>query len=335
VSQKLFFTVTRAIQALVRVRRAVSGPLRPTWDEPFEAWATMLHHYGKHQSRLPLSTQRRMLKGASGPRPRGWIRYEKVDAGGVPAEWFLPEGADPSRVLLYLHGGGYCLGSIDSHRDPVARMARAAKVRALVVDYRLAPEHRFPAQLDDAMAAYRWLVTSGVAPSRIAVAGESAGAGLTMSLLVALRNQGAALPAVAACMSPWVDLEVTGGTMTRNAPFDYVTADTLRLYAKWFAPRDATNPLASALHADLRGLPPLLVLAGGAETLLDDARRLSDRAAAHGVRVELEVEPDMIHAWPLFASGFPRCQVAIERVAAFVREHLPAAPLDDDRSIRA
>jgi monoterpene epsilon-lactone hydrolase len=303
--------------------------MRPTWDEAFEAWAAMLHFYGQFSTRLPLARQRRMMSGVLAPRARSGVRYEPVDAGGVRAEWFIPDGADLSRVLYYLHGGGYVLGSIESHRDPVTRLAVAAKMRALVIDYRLAPEHPFPAQLDDAMAAYKWLVASGFEPSRIAVAGESAGAGLTMSLLVALREARSALPRVAACISPWVDLEVTGGTMTQNVRFDYVTRATLRHYAKWFAPRDATNPLASALHADLRGLPPLLVLAGGSETLLDDARRLSDRAAAHGVRVTLEVEPDMIHAWPLFAGGFPRCQASLERVAAFVREHLTAgAPAD-------
>ena len=328
--RNLFLSVAEGVRFLVRARRAVQGPLRPTWDEGFEAWAAMLHTYGAYSTRLPLKLQRSSMRGAVSANRRPPIRYEKVDAGGVPAEWFIPDGADPSRALLYFHGGGYVLGSIESHRDPVTRLAVAARMRTLVVDYRLAPEHPFPAQLDDAKAAYQWLVASGIAPSRIAVAGESAGAGLTLSLLVALRSGPAALPAAAACVSPWVDLEVTGGTMTHNARYDYVTRDTLRLYARWFAPRDAKNPLASALHADLHGLPPLLILAGGAETLLDDARRLSDRATDHGVKVTFEVEPDMIHAWPLFAAGFPRCQASLERVAAFVRGHLAdgVSPVD-------
>lgn len=316
--------MTRAAHGLVRIRRAILGPLRPTWDIRFETWAAMLHLYGKYSTRLPLARQRSTMRGVVRAGKQRGIRYEKVDAGGVRAEWFVPDGADPSRTLLYLHGGGYVLGSIDSHRDPVTRLAIAAKARALVIDYRLAPEHAFPAQLDDAKAAYRWLLRTGVAPGRLVVAGESAGAGLTLSLLVALRDAREPLPAGAACMSPWVDLEVTGGTMTQNARFDYVTRDTLRLYAKWFAPRDRTNPHASALHADLRGLPPLLVTAGGSETLLDDARRLADRATEHGVRVTFEVEADMIHAWPLFAAGFPRCQASLERVAAYLSERLAA-----------
>jgi acetyl esterase/lipase len=324
VKRNLFFTVAKAVRAAVRLRRTIQGPLRPTWDESFEAWAAMLHFYGQHSTRLSLATQRRTMGGVLATRPREGVRYEKVDAGGVRAEWFIPDGADPSRVLYYLHGGGYVLGSIESHRDPVTRLAIAAKMRTLVIDYRLAPEHPFPAQLDDAKAAFAWLLAQGHAPSNIAVAGESAGAGLTMSLLVALRDAGAALPYVAVCISPWVDLEVTGATMTYNAPFDYVTRKTLLLYARWFAPKDARSPLASALHADLKGLPPLLVLAGGSETLLDDARRLTDRAAAHGTAVTFEVEPDMIHAWPLFASGFPRCQASLERVAAYLRSHSPS-----------
>jgi monoterpene epsilon-lactone hydrolase len=325
VKRNLLSGMTRAVRGLVRVRRALRGPLRPSWDESFETWATILHHYGKRSTLLPLSAQRRGMSGFLAPKAPPDVRYEPVDAGGVRGEWIVPEGADASRVLLYLHGGGYCLGSIDTHRDPVTRLARAAGVRALVIDYRLAPEHPFPAQLDDAMAAYRWLVASGVEPARIAVAGESAGGGLTMSLLVALRDRKGALPAVAACISPWVDLEVTGATMAHNARFDYVTRDTLRLYARWFAPGGARNPLAAPIHADLAGLPPLLLLAGEAETLLDDARRLAERASGHGVDVALEIEPDMIHAWPLFAGGFPRAQASLERVAGFVRGHLPPA----------
>jgi acetyl esterase/lipase len=264
------------------------------------------------------------------------MTYEKVDAGGVKAEWFVPDGADPSRVLIYFHGGGYCFGSIDSHRDPVTRLARSLGVRTLVVDYRLAPEHHFPAQVDDALAAYRWVVASGVSPSRIVVAGESAGAGLTLSLMLMLREgRAAALPAAAACISPWVDLEVVGGTMIHNARYDYVTRETLRLYAEWYAPGNATHPIASALHADLRGLPPLLVLAGGAETLLDDARRLADRASAHGVPVKFEVEPDMIHAWPLFAAGFPQAQASLERVADFLRGHLATSSVAQAPSVPA
>jgi len=315
-------SVLRLMQVGVRLRRRVRGPLRPSWDLPFETWVTVLRAYGLRSTRLPLGVQRRVAAGVVGrSRPHG-VSYESVRAGGVPAEWFRPDGCDESRVVLYLHGGGYSIGSIDSHRDPVARLCRAAGARGLVLDYRLAPEHPFPAQLDDAMSAYRWLLDSGVDPARVVVAGESAGAGLTLSLLLALRDARAPLPAAAICVSPWCDLEMRGATMTTHARFDYISREVLRVYAARFvAPADLQNPLANAHYADLRGLPPLLVLAGGAEVLLDDARALASRARAAGVDVTLEIEPDMIHAWIVFSGAFVHPRATLDRMARFVTEH--------------
>ena len=230
-------------------------------------------------------------------------------------------------MILYLHGGGYSFGSIDSHRDPVSRLCRSAGARGLVVDYRLAPEHPFPAQLDDAIAAYRWLLESGIDPANIVVAGESAGAGLTLSLLVSLRDARLPLPAAAVCISPWTDLEMRGESMTTNAPYDYFRRETLRYYASHFVgARDLRNPLANAQHADLRGLPPLLVLAGAAEILLDDARAIAARAREAGVDVTLEIEPDMVHAWVLFSNAFASARTSLERVARFVTAHQGARP---------
>jgi acetyl esterase/lipase len=255
------------------------------------------------------------------------MHYQTVDAGGVPAEWFRGEGCDESRALLYLHGGGYSIGSIDVHREPVSRLCKAAGVRGLVPEYRLAPEHPFPSQLEDAVACYRWLLETGVAPSRIVIAGESAGGGLTLSTLVALRDARVPLPAAAVCVSPWVDLEMRGETMTTNARYDYVSREILRDYVRRFVGKhDLRNPLAAPIHADLRGLPPLLVLAGGAEVLLDDARSIAARAQAAGVEVTLEVEPDMIHAWTLFGRAFARSQASIDRIADFTRHALSPRP---------
>jgi phosphinothricin tripeptide acetyl hydrolase len=311
--------VLRLVQAAVRWRRSVRGPLRPSWDVAFETWATFLRAYALRSIRLPLAVQRLMASGIIRPaRPRG-MRYEIVSAGGVPAEWFRPAGCDESRVVLYLHGGGYSIGSIDTHRGAVSRICRAAGARGLVIDYRLAPEHPFPAQLDDALAAYRWLLESGVHPGRIVVAGESAGGGLTLSLLLSLREQRIPLPAAAVCASPWIDLEMRGESMRTNARYDYVSRKILAVYASRFVgPGDLRNPLANALHAELRGLPPLLVLAGGAEVLLDDARALAARAREAGVDVTLEVEPDMVHAWILFAKAFERSRATLDRIARFV-----------------
>jgi monoterpene epsilon-lactone hydrolase len=319
----LFRLTMRAVHAVVRLRRAIRGPMRPSWDAPFETWATVLHHYGTRSHLLSLSAQRRAAAGVLPKRNVAGVRYERVDAKGVHCEWFHPTGCDESRVLMYLHGGGYVLGSIETHRDPVARLCAAAQVRGLVPEYRLAPEHPFPAQLHDAVGAYRWLLGRGIAPSRIVVAGESAGGALVLSLLVTLRDAGTPLPAAAVCVSPWVDLEMTGPSMQDNARFDYVARHVLEQDVRYFVPNgDTRNPLAAPIHADLRGLPPLLVLAGEAETLLDDARRIAARASQHGVDVTLEIEPDMIHAWHLFANAFPRSQRTIERMAAFVGAHL-------------
>lgn len=325
-------SVLEVVQVAVRLRRAVRGPLRPSWDLPFETWATVLRAYALRSIRLPLGAQRRVAAAAiRSTRPRA-MSYEKVRAGGVPAEWFRPDGCDESRVLLYLHGGGYSIGSIDSHRDPVSRLCRAAGVRGLVIDYRLAPEHPFPAQLDDALAAYRWLLERGVDPARVVVAGESAGAGLTLSLLLALREARLPMPAAAVCASPWSDLEMRGASMKSNARYDYLSREILAEYARRFvATRDLRNPLANAQHADLRGLPPLLVLAGGAEVLLDDARDLAARARDAGVDVTLDVEADMIHAWILFSSAFARARTSLERIARFVTQHQAAAAAPERR----
>jgi monoterpene epsilon-lactone hydrolase len=315
------------VQRLVRMRRRQRGPLRPSWDERFETMARYLHYYGMHAHRLPIGLQRRMLREVERSDAIDRMRFERVTAAGVPAHWFRGEGADASRVILYLHGGGYCIGSVGSHRDIIARLCLASGATALALDYRLAPEHPFPAQLDDALAAHRWLLAQGVDPARLVVAGDSAGGGLTISTLVALRDRGETLPAAAIVFSPWVDLEVTGASMRANIRYDYVSADTLRALARCFvgAGGNLRHPLAAPLHADLRGLPPLLVQAGGAETLLDDARRIAARARDAGVDVTLEIEPDMIHVWQSFAAILEPGRAALARAGAFVRAQTAGA----------
>jgi acetyl esterase/lipase len=323
----------RAMRAAIRVRRAMRGPMLPSWDEKFETWARFLHHYAKRSTVLPLAVQRAALGVAPSSRLTRSMRYEKVRAGGVPAEWFRGPSAngsnpfgvgalDESRVLLYFHGGGYSVGSIASHREVVSRIAVACGIRALVIDYRLAPEHPFPAQLEDALAAYRFLLQQ-VDASRVVIAGESAGGGLTFSTLLALRDAREPLPAAAVAISPWLDLEMKGASMDTNEPYDYVSRNVLSAYAKRFVgPRDLRNPLAAPIHANLRGLPPILVQAGGAETLLDDARRIVELAKVAGVDATLDVEDEMIHVWHVFAPFLPRGQQAIERIGAFVKDRL-------------
>jgi monoterpene epsilon-lactone hydrolase len=251
------------------------------------------------------------------------VTCEKVDVAGVPAEWVVAPGAAASRVLLYLHGGGYVMGSLNTHRDLAGRLSRAAAARVLVINYRLAPEHPYPAALADATAAYRWLLRHGATPARTVIAGDSAGGGLTVATLVTLRDAGDPLPAAGVCLSPWVDLEGIGASMLTKAGVDPIVQKPGLL---WFANlylggADPRTPLAAPLYADLQGLPPLLIHVGTAETLLDDATRLAERAKAAGVNVTLEAWEDMIHVWHLFAAMLPEGQQAIDRIGEYIRQH--------------
>jgi epsilon-lactone hydrolase len=251
------------------------------------------------------------------------VQTEAVDAGGVRAEWVTAPPADPQRVMLYRHGGGYVVGSIATHRGLAGRLSQAARARVLLIDYRLAPEHPFPAALEDATAAYRWLLAGGFTPARLTIAGDSAGGGLTVATLVALRDAGQPLPAAGVCLSPWTDLEGLGDSATTKAGVDPIVQKDmlLRMASCYLGETPPRTPLAAPLYADLQGLPPLLVQVGTSEILLDDALRLAERATAAGVAVTLEPWEGMIHVWQLCAPMLPEGQEAIERIGAFVRQH--------------
>jgi acetyl esterase/lipase len=252
------------------------------------------------------------------------ITREDVSAGGVPAAWISAPSVERDRVILYLHGGGYVIGSINTHKELASRLSRAARARVLVIDYRMGPEHPHPAAVEDASAAYRWLLANGAKPSSIAIAGDSAGGGLTVATLVALRDAGVALPAAGVCLSPWVDLEGIGESMTSKAAVDpMVQRDgLLKMAAAYLAGQNPRTPTASPLYANLSGLPPLLIQVGTAETLLDDSTRIAERARKAGVQVTLEPWEDMIHVWQAFAPLLPEGQQAIERIGEFVRQHV-------------
>ena len=251
------------------------------------------------------------------------VHCEPVNAGGVPAEWITTPGAVAERVIYYLHGGGYVMGSVNTHREMVSRLSRAANARVLILNYRLAPENPFPAAVDDSTTAYRWLLSIGVDPTQLVIAGDSAGGGLTVAALVALRDAGEPLPRAGVCISPWVDLECLGESMATKADIDpMVTRDSVLMLAKaYLGDANPRTPLASPLYADLAGLPPLLIQVGTTEALFDDAKRLADRARAAGVDVILEPWDDMIHVWHLFAAILPEGQQAIDRIGEFVRQH--------------
>jgi len=250
------------------------------------------------------------------------IKREVVSAGGVKAEWVSAPDAEAGRAVLYLHGGGYVIGSINTHRSLAARLARASRARVLLIDYRLAPEHPHPTAVDDSVAAYRWMLAQGLKPARIAVAGDSAGGGLTVATLVAIRDAKLPLPGAAACLSPWVDLEGVGESMTTKADIDPIVqkAGLVRMAVAYLGGKDPRTPLAAPLYADLSGLPPLLIQVGTAETLLDDAARLAERARKAGVTVSYEPWEDMIHVWHLFAPMLDEGQQAIDRIGEFVRK---------------
>jgi epsilon-lactone hydrolase len=251
------------------------------------------------------------------------IKREPVIANGVKSEWVSAPDADASRAILYLHGGGYVIGSINTHRALAGRLSRAAKARVLVIDYRLAPEHPHPAAVEDSVAAYRWMLAQGLKPSRIAVAGDSAGGGLTAAALVAIRDAKLPVPAAGALLSPWVDMEGIGESMTSKDKADpLVHKDGLLSMAKaYLGGKNPRTPLAAPLYADLAGLPPLLIQVGTSETLLDDASRFAERAKKAGVNVTYEPWQNMIHVFQLFAPMLDEGQQAIEKIGAFVRKH--------------
>jgi monoterpene epsilon-lactone hydrolase len=287
----------------------------------------------------------RAMLGAK-PRPTGWaarrarldevggawlpaddIAFEAVDIGGIPAEWSVAPGSDRDLVLLFFHGGGYCSGSIASHRRLVSEAGRAARTRTLAVGYRLAPEHPFPAAQEDAEAAWQYLVAQGIAPSRIAVGGDSAGGGLTVALFNRLRAAGQATPACAWLISPWTDLTMSGSSLAaKNDADPLIHKPYLSELANAYLPADMdrADPRVSPLFSDLRGFPPVLVQVGSEETLLDDAVRFAGAAGAAQVPVTLEVWPQMIHAWPVWNARLEDGRKALSNAGEFIRRTMAA-----------
>jgi len=247
------------------------------------------------------------------------VKVERVTAPAVPAEWLRPPTATPGRVVLYLHGGGYVIGSPRSHRHLAAAIAAEARSSALLLEYRCAPEAPFPAAVDDAVAAYRWLLDQGVSAGGIVIAGDSAGGGLTVAALLALRDARLPLPAAGVCISPWVDLTCSGASYATKAASDPIVkrAGVDEMACAYLGTADRRTPLASPLFADLRGLPPLLIQVGSEEVLLDDSIQLAERAKAAGVDTTLEVWDQMIHVWHWFLPMLDEAEEAITTIGRF------------------
>jgi monoterpene epsilon-lactone hydrolase len=280
---------------------------------------------------------------SSKPRPVGWAERRKrldevgsvwpiaddveltaVDVNGVPGEYSIAPGSDSSRVLMFFHGGGYCSGSIQSHRRLVTEAGRAARIRTLAVGYRLAPEHPFPAAYEDALTAWQFLRDQGIPASHIAIGGDSAGAGLTMALIGQLKDAGDQLPACAWLVSPWSDLAMSGLTLASKAAIDpLIHKEYLNELAAAYLPAgmDRKDSRVSPLYAELDKCPPLLIQVGSDETLLDDATRLAAKAGAAEVAVTLEIWPHMIHAWPLWNAHLEPGRRALMNAGVFIRAH--------------
>ncbi|MEV0646194.1 alpha/beta hydrolase [Phytomonospora sp. NPDC050363] len=254
--------------------------------------------------------------------PVGAADIVPVDAGGVPALRVTAPGAETGPVVVWFHGGGYQLGAADGRRAFAADLSAASKATVLVPDFRLAPEHPFPAAVEDAVAVYEWAL-SRHDPASVSLGGESAGGGLAVVALLAARDRGLPQPAAAIPVSVWTDLALTGASYRGNAGHEPVATMTVyeQIRDAYLAGHDPRDPLASPLYADLTGLPPLLVMVGAVETLLDDSTALARRAEEAGVAVDLRVWPDMIHYWHLFGSFLPEGRRAVEAIAAFVRRH--------------
>src|ERR1700733_11401475 len=252
------------------------------------------------------------------------VSVRPVIANGVRAEWTSTPDADPSSAILYLHGGGYVICSLDSHRHLMAEVGRAAGTRTLAINYRLAPEHPFPAPVEDTVAAYRFLLSSGLKPTRIAFAGDSAGGGLVIGAMLAIREAGLPLPGCGWCISPWVDMEALGESFTDRAEGDPTgQKETIRRVGEWYlGGADPRQPHAAPIYGDLRGLPPLLIQVGAAETLLDDSVALARKAGAADVLVDLQIWPEMIHIWHIFFPMLSAGRRAIASGGTFVRNAL-------------
>jgi monoterpene epsilon-lactone hydrolase len=281
---------------------------------------------------------------SSKPRPVGWLERRKrlddvgsvwpvaedvelaaVDVNGVPGDWSIAPGSDPSRVLMFFHGGGYCSGSIVSHRRLVTEAGRAAGVRTLAIAYRLAPEHPFPAAYDDALTAWCFLQDQNIPAAHIAIGGDSAGAGLTVALITRLRDEHEKLPGCAWLISPWTDLTMSGSTLSSKESIDpLIHKEYLNELADAYLPAgiDRKDPRVSPLYTDLKGFPPTLIQVGSAETLLDDATRFAAVAGAADVRATLEIWPHMIHAWPLWNAHLESGRRALASAGAFIGENL-------------
>jgi len=308
----------------ISVRRLVKGPLLPNWNWALETSTHFLKTQAAIAFDMPSHADGREYEDSLlfGSPAVSRVKIEPVNSG-IKGAWYQPLSETNPVTVLYLHGGGYAYYS-KSHQNLIALVTLAAKSRTFALDYRLIPEHPFPAQLDDALAAYRWLLETGVAPERLVVAGDSAGGNLSVALLLSLRDAQLPLPALAICLAPWIDMANSGASMTRNEPYDWIAKRMPERWAEWFCKgADPANPLISPIHADLRGLPPIYIQAGSAEILHDMISTFAERAKAQGASVQLEVWPNMTHDFQAFGDIIPESKEALRRIGEVIQARVP------------
>ncbi len=293
----------------------------------FVRWVTGRYIKGLDVSNLPVATARRHFEKIARTfliRAKN-VEVEQTQIAGVDVDWLRPKKARKDKVLLYLHGGAYVMGSPRTHRQIVSHIARAAGVVAVLPDYRLAPEHPFPAAIDDAVAVYRGLLEAGFKPEDIIVAGDSAGGGLCVATLLALRHAGDPLPAAAVLLSPFLDITGSGESATTRANRDpWFDIGDLHVVAHYYCPNenDWRNPLVSPVFANVAGLPPMLIQVGDDEILLSDATRLADKLEAEGIDVELEIWPHMWHVFQMFIGKMPESRAAVKKIGRYIDKRI-------------
>jgi epsilon-lactone hydrolase len=295
---------------LARNRHLFKGKLkRPVWDTNPQ-WVTDFRQMCEDGA------------ARSGALPAG-IEVEALEVEGMKAEWIRPAGVKNEAAIFYVHGGGYISGSCSDHRHHVAKVVLASATPALQFEYRLAPEHTYPAAFEDGMRAYRWMLAQGFEARRMVIAGDSAGAGMTLALLLGIRDQGLPLPAAAVASSPWTDLLLTGASYQTNRYSCLSPLEMAAVCNRYYAgEHDLKDPYISPLYGDLRGLPPLLIMAGDDETMRDDSVSFAEKARQSGVDVTLRVEKGMGHCYPFMAPMFPEAVAAMAEIGAFIRERL-------------
>jgi acetyl esterase/lipase len=299
----------RMFNFLLRNRHLFQGRLKKevyTMDSSIDAFRELCEKGATRYAKIPKEVQ---------------IKPHNID--GIPAEWLIPEGTDPQKLVVYVHGGGYVSGSCNDHRAFVSKFAKNCGTTFLTYEYRLAPEHPYPAAVDDSVKVYLWILDSGFKPENLLIAGESAGGGLCLAVLLALKEQNLPLPTAAVAISPWTDLSCSGDSYQTKNKVSLAPLNSWIVFRNHYIGNNpATLPLISPLYGDLKGLPPLFINSGTADELYDDGEEYARKAKASGVEVTFRKGEGMVHCFPLLAPMFPEATVAMNEIVSFVRLHL-------------